>query len=242
MQKLKLFAVLLGLGVLVSCSKDDDSSPNPPPGDAYMTFNAGDTRDYQRTVNNPPTPPENYQIITTNRDTVVEGRTYRVFESTGGPNQYYNQSGADYYTYADVGGALQGVLLENLYLSTSQNAGASWNQVFTDISIPALGGTVSGVLTNKIESKGLTYTVPGYNAYTDVILVSSKVNNIQATVSGFPVNVPADQVFTDIRSYYAPKVGLIHSTSIISFNIDLMGFQYQDSSNVTTKLTASNIP
>lgn len=247
MLKLPLFPALCAALLLVSCSKDDDSSPNPPTGDPYMTLNAGDTRDFQRTVNNPPTSPETYRVTTTGRDTVVGSRTYRVFESTGGPNQYYNISGSDYYTFADVGGALQGVLLENRYLSTSLNTGASWNQDFDNISIPGIGGTVSGTLTNKIEAKGLTYTVPGFATYTNVIQVSSTVNNIVATVEitpgvPFPVNIPADQVYTNIQSYYAPKVGMIHNNSIISFNIDIMGFQYQDSSNITTKLTASNIP
>lgn len=234
--------MFFGLAVLVSCSKDEDSTPNPPGGDPYMTLNAGDTRDFRRTVNNPTTPSENYRVTTTNRDTTVGSRVYRVFESSGGGNQYFNISGSDYYTYADVGGALQGVLLENLYLSTSQNAGATWNQDFDDIAVPGIGGTVSGTLTNKIEAKGLTHIVPGFATYTDVIRVSSTVNNIVATVSGFPVNIPANQVYTNIQSYYAPKVGLIENSSIISFNIDLMGFQYQDSSNVSTILTASSIP
>src|SRR5688572_2033932 len=109
MLKLRLISMFFGLAVLVSCSKDDDSNPNPPGGgDPYMTLNAGDTRDFRRTVNNPTTPSENYQVTTTNRDTTVGSRVYRVFESSGGGNQYFNISGSDYYTYADVGGALQG--------------------------------------------------------------------------------------------------------------------------------------
>ncbi len=248
MLKLSVFAVLGSVFLLISCSKDDDPTPTPPPaGDPYMAMNAGATRDFERTVNNPPSPPESYRVTTTNRDTVVGSRTYRVFESTGGPNQYFNQSGADYYTFADLGGALQGVLLENLYLSTSQNAGASWNQNFNNITIPGITGTVSGTLTNKIEAKGLTYTVPGFATYDSVIRVSSTVNNITATVEiapgvPFPVSIPANQIYTNIQSYYAPRVGMVHNTSIISLDIDVMGFQYQDSSNVTTKLTATSIP
>ncbi|RYD73735.1 MAG: hypothetical protein EOP53_19540, partial [Sphingobacteriales bacterium] len=101
MLKLSVFAVLGSALLMVSCSKDDDSTPNPPAGDPYMSMDAGATRDFERTMNNPPSPPENYRVTTTNRDTVAGSRTYRVFESTGGTNQYYNQSGADYYTFAD---------------------------------------------------------------------------------------------------------------------------------------------
>lgn len=247
MLKLRLISTIFGLAVLASCSKDDDSSPNPPAGDPYITLAAGDTRDYRRTLNNPPSPPENYRVTTTNRDTVAGSRTYRVFESSGGPNQYFNITGSDYFSFADIGGALQGVLLENKYLSTTLNAGSSWNQNFSDITVPGITGTVSGTLTNKIEAKGLTHTVPGFATYNDVIRVSSTVNNIVAMVEiapgvEIPVNIPAGQVYTNIQSYYAPKVGMVENNSIISFNIDVMGFQYQDSSNVSTILTASNIP
>ena len=234
MLKLRLFTGLLALSVLISCSDDDGGSGTPSP-DPYMTTGAGATRDYSSTMNNPPSPPQSYRLTTTNRDTVVGTRTYRVFENNNGPNRYYNISGNDYYTFQNLGAVLGDVLIEDLYLKTNVNAGNSWVQTYSDITIPGAPGPASATFSNKIEEKGISKTVNGI-AYSNVIHVSSTITSASVTVGGFPL--PITGLYTNIHSYYAPRVGMIENSSIVS--IDFMGVQ--DSSNVSTILTASNIP
>lgn len=245
MKKLLLPAVILAFG-LISCSDDDDNTPGPPDPEPFMDTTAGATRDYRMTSHYPPAAPVDYTLTTTNRDTATATRAYRVFENNNGPNRYYTFTGSDYYTVADIGGPLQGILLESLYLRSNLNEGNTWVENFSNLTVVGLPGTVSGKVTHKIEAKGQTRTVSG-EAFTDVIHVSSTIHDIVATVElipGAPMNVPIppEQFSTDVHNYYAPRVGMIENSTIVDVDIDQMGFQLSDSSSTSAVITGYNIP
>lgn len=238
--KKSLFSAILASICLLSCSKDDSSTP-PPTGDAYMDYSVGAVRNYGFKNNNPITPEENYTQTTTNRDTVINGRSYKIFTNSNGGEEYFNTStvsnGNDYYTVTSLAGL--GLGTENiiqLYLKDYVNAGGSWSNGPYNFNIDVSGANVpiSLRLTNTMVSVNGTRTVNGIN-YTDVRHVKTTV---AGTVGTPPLSTDITGLFSDINSYYAPRYGLIENSTILS--IDFMGIQ--DSVNTQTRLLSAVIP
>lgn len=175
-----------------------------------MSTTANSTWLYEN-INNIATPgpiTTTYTLTSTNRDTVINGRSYHVYtNSNGNISEYYNISGSEYYQYRDLPSILGGGKVEALYLKDNLAVGGTWSQNF---SILFSGVTVPITLTYSILEKGGAKTVNGIN-YTDVIGVrtSIAVNN--------PL-IPPTAVTSDIKSYYARKVGLIQSENKVVVN------------------------
>lgn len=199
--KKTFLALFIVLAAGISCKKSSSATPDAP---KYMDFTAGTTWKYQTTNNL--TAAVTINISTsTNRDTTINSKTYHVFtNSNGTPNEYYNITGNDYYTFRSLGAALGNLTIESIYLKDNAAAGVSWSQL---VNVPLTGvGTVPVTLTNTITEKGISRTVNGI-AYTDVIHVTSTL-----AVTG----LPAGSVTTDIQTYYARKSGLIESKYKVS--------------------------
>lgn len=237
MKKYYLLGVF-GLSLLAACSKKDDGGgdPNPPANNNYVTFNQGETRTYDRVVA-PATTPQTYTLTTSNRDSLVEGAAYKVFENDNGPNEYFNINGIDYSTFLDLGGFLSGPPLNYVYLKFDAPVGTTWTKSFSNIDIAGVG-TASGTLKLKIEEKGLTRIVND-STFQNVIRVSSSITNVSITLPGIPVPmpVPSSALTTDIQNYYAPRVGLIENATDIS--VDFQGVQ--QNVNTTTKIKAYHL-
>src|SRR5882724_6401421 len=133
----------------------------------------------------------------TNRDSTITNGTsskiYHVFtNSDGTPNEYYNVSGNDYYTFRSLGAAFGNLTIESIYLKDNAGVGASWSLV---VPVQVTGvGYVPVTLINTIAEKDANRTVSGV-AYTNVIRVTTTI-----VVPG----LPAGSMTTDIQSYYAP--------------------------------------
>ncbi len=197
------WAALLAAGTLVSCKKDETS---PAPTERFMSFTAGSTWNYRLTDNSASTS-SLYTLTATGTDTVANGRTYKIFTNSSGPNQYYNLTGNNYYTFWRLPDALGGGSVEVLYLKDNLKVGETWSQ-----SSPI---TVSGyplvlTLNSKIAQKGISKTVNGitYNNVTDVETTLS--------VAGIPIPYT---LTTDIHNYYAPKVGEIENKMKLNFSV-----------------------
>jgi len=208
----KTYLGLLALLITgISCKK---SSSTPDDAPKYMDFTAGAASKYQ-TTNNLTAGTTTYTVTSTNRDSTINGKVYHVFTNSGSmPNEYYNITGSDYYTFRSLGAALANLTVESIYLKDNAAVGASWNQV---INLPLSGvpGTVPATITNTIAEKGISRTVNSI-AYTDVIHVTTTI-----AVQG----LPAGSLATDIQSYYARKSGLIESKNklnapILTLNVD----------------------
>ena len=169
-----------------------------------MDFTAGTTWKYQ-TTNNLTSAITFNTSTSTNRDSSISGKSYHVFtNSNGTPNEYYNITGTDYWTFRSLGAAFSNLTLEEIYLKDNV-AGTTWSFI---INVPISGGptTVPVTITNTIAEKGIGRTVNGV-AYTDVIHITTTI-----AVPG----LPPGSVTTDIQSYYARKSGLIESKNKIS--------------------------
>ncbi|MCW3092472.1 MAG: hypothetical protein JWP81_3541 [Ferruginibacter sp.] len=206
MKKLILSLVVVSV-IGFSCSKSDPAPPGTTSN--YMTLTAGSTWNYE-SIDILPAITTTYTITSTNRDSVIMGKTYHVFtNSNGSANEYYNISGNDYYNFRNLPAALGGSSAEIHYLNDNAMVGASWNQ-----SVPA---TVSGIsftatLTNTVTEKGISKVVKGVT-YNDVIHVTTTIG---VSIGGIPL--PASALTTDIQSFYARKFGLIQSTNKINLN------------------------
>jgi len=207
-------AIFVLLIALISCKKSSSDPSTTPPAEKYMDFTAGSASKYQTTNNL--TAGVTLNILTsTNRDSTIAGKSYHVFtNSNGTPNEYYNITGNDYWTYRNLGVAFNNQSVASIYLKDNAAVNTSWN---TDINLPVTGfpSGVPVTLINTITEKGVARTVNGVN-YTDVLHITTTVS-----VTG----LPAGSITTDIHSYYARKAGLIEnknkiSAPLLSVNVD----------------------
>jgi hypothetical protein len=185
-----------------SCKKGSTPSAS---NEVYMNLTAGNTWTYEIT-NNLTAGVTSNTFTSTNRDSSISGKNYHVFtNSNAAPNEYYNITGSDYYTFRNLI-ALANAAFANIYLKSTVAAGASWSQtenITVNIGVPT---TIPLTITHTIVAKDLSRTVSG-KTYTSVI---------QTTTTITSTSLPAGALTTDIKSYYAPKYGLIESKNKIT--------------------------
>ncbi len=221
--KIKYFLFATALLFIFSCKKS--STPNNSQTDNYLTTSAGSTWNYHEIDSSGSTPVNSdYTITSTNKDSLINGRSYHVYNISSGGNQYLNVSGNDYYQFDSLPSALGTTTFERLYLKDNANVGTNWTQ---DLSVTVQGVPVPVQLSYSIVEKGISRTINGKD-YSDVIHVSTTIS------SSF---IPAANLTTSIDSYYAKKYGLIESSTIISLNY--LGFV--QNVNVETKIVSANL-
>lgn len=184
--------------VSISCKKDSTPAPVTPV-DKYMTFTTGSIWNFETILNPSSANPvsTSYSIISSSRDTTINAAQYHVYtNNNGGPNEYFYNTGNDYYTYTALPLSLGGGNVVILYLKDNAAVGTEWSETYPVI---VSGFPFNLTLTNKIEERGLIKAVNG-KQYSDVI-------RVKRTLSA---NIPIAYTLTDeINYYYAPKYGSI---------------------------------
>ena len=198
-------AISVALLIMAGCKKKAADTPA-----SYMPNTANSSWNYDTKATAPAATTGNYTLKATNKDTVIGSRTYRVYTSTGGQNEYYAQVGSDYYQYTTAAG-LSTQAVEVLYLKDAA-AGTTWteNQTITMNSIP-----ISTTLTYQIAEKGISYTTNG-KTYTDVTHVKVTLGALT-----LPLPIPISQT-SDINFYYARGVGRIYNHTIVTVAAPLL--------------------
>jgi hypothetical protein len=192
-----LFMVLLS----ISCKKKNDSSPAPVPATTnYQPVTSGSTWTYSSAYS---TGSSNYTLTATSKDSVFNGRTYKVFSNSNGANEYYCISGSDYYRYAFVNALNQSVDL--LYLKDNAAVGDKWSDTK---NITIQGVAVTAVIETKIAEKNISYSVNG-KTYTNVI-------HIKVSPAFSVGSLSIVTTTNDVNYYFAKGVGLIYSNVNIS--------------------------
>ena len=209
MKKIIFGLLFVASAAVISCKKDDPAPAKPAV--KFMSFSAGSSWNYKVT-DNPSTTPvvSNYTLTATSGDTTASSKTYHIFSNTSGPNDYYNNTGSDYFTFRKLPESLAGSTVEVLYLKDNLPVNGTWSQ-----AIPITVSTFPLTLTfnNKIAQKGISMAVNGVN-YTDV-------TDVQTTLS--IAGIPAFVTYTltsDIHYYYAPKYGQIANNTKIDFIVN----------------------
>lgn len=226
--KISKFYILAFAAIIfnVSCSKDDPN-PNPPGNSSYVNTASGSTWTYHlEDMSTGSTVASDYVITSTDRDTSIASKTYHVFNTTLGGNQYLGKVGNEYYQYDSLPAAIGSAAIERLYLKDNVSAGATWTQ---SINIPVPGSPIPIPFTiaNTLAEKDISRTVNGTN-YTNVIHVSTAITSAL---------IPAASLQTSINSFYAPGVGLIENTNTI--HLDFLGIV--EDVVTETKLTSSTL-
>ena len=190
-----------------SCKKSDTQTPVPTPTDKYMNYTSGSEWNIE-TINDASTSPVtvNYKLTSTNRDSTINSKAYHVYTNSIGANEYYYNTGNDYYNYRVLSPGLGGGAAEILYLKDNAAVGTEWSQTFP---VTISGVPITATFTNKIEERGTTKTVNAVE-YKDVIKVKTTLQ-----IAGIPFQTT---ITTDIYKYYAPKVGPITERTAIDIS------------------------
>jgi hypothetical protein len=191
---------------IISCKKNETANMRQP--DIYLTTSTGSTWNYRETDSSGAAPvTSHYTLTSTSKDSSIGGKSYHIFSSSTGGNQYLNVTGNDYYQFDSLPETLGAVVFEMLYLKDNAAVGISWSQNL-NVTLPGIPIPVPVTLTYNIVETGISRTVNG-TSYTDVIHVATSIS------SAF---IPAASLTTNINSYYAKKYGLIETSNIIVIN------------------------
>jgi hypothetical protein len=225
---MKVKALLFPVFMLfaVSCKKTPQTSSQGA-GGTYLTTSTGSSWNYHQIDSSGSNPVNSdYNVTSTSTDTVINGRSYHIFNTSAGRNQYLNISGNDYYQFDTLPAGIGSAVFERLYLKDNSPVGTQWGQSVT-VTVPGIPFPVPVTLTNTISEKGISRTVNG-NSYSDVIRVSSTISSSL---------IPGASLTSSINSYYAKKYGLIENTTII--HLDFTGIIANV--NIETKIVSATL-
>ena len=213
------FAALYLCFFTFSCGKNGNPSPATGSVDKYMSTTTGSTWTYD-VITNPGTAGSTVAIdivSVSGTDTTVEQgtanqRIYRILKHTNGNvSDYYNVTGSDYYRFQTL--PLNNVKIQNIYLKDNAPVGTTWSQT-VNVTVTGLG-VVPIIVANSIVEKGINKTVNGIN-YNNVITVKTDLST----------SLSPGAIISDIKSFYAPKIGLIQgdykvTVALASVNINI---------------------
>lgn len=196
MQKAALFLFCIFVFVTLSSSNcNKKSNQTPEPEFTYQPTTAGSQWNYTTTGTAGGTPVNTSFVLTaTSKDTVSNGRTYKVFTNSAGANEYYNKSGSDYYRISSLAALPQA--LEVLYLKDNQPAGFVWSETknFTITGVPI---PIPATLTFTNTRVKYDTSFNGNN-FKDVIRV-----RLSVSIPGLVIDN------NDITYLFAKNVGMI---------------------------------
>lgn len=148
MQKTLFICTILSI-VLSAGNCKKSSTPDPgTPASSYQPTTTGSEWNYTTTGTTASGPVNtSFKLTATSKDSVSNGKTFRVFSNTAGANEYYVKVGNDYSRISVFPGLEQQI--ELLYLKDNLLAGGSWSE------------TKNVVVQNIPIAVNVTYTVMG---------------------------------------------------------------------------------
>lgn len=202
MQKTLLACTVLFI-VLCAGNCKKPSTPDPgTPASSYQPTTTGSEWNYTTTGSTASGPVNtSYKLTATSKDSVANGKTFRVFTNSAGANEYYVKIGNDYSRISSFASVTNAV--EVLYLKDNLSAGASWSE------------TKNVTISGNSASVNITYTVIGnkfdtsFNGNTFKECVRIKVN----PDIGFPFQQ------NDIWYLFAKDVGMIANKVRLKFDL-----------------------
>lgn len=189
------FCLVASSLVLFTQCKKDDSSPSQVTNSNYSPLTTGSTWTYSSTEDT--SAATTFTATVTDKDTTVNGRTYKVLTtSDASGNIYMTREDSNYYRFSSfpqIG--ING--FEELYLKDNRPVNSPWTatQNFTLSGSPI---PLTATLTYNITEKGISHSVNG-QTYNDVIHVNVDINVFSVSIGGGDF-------------YYAKGIGLIDNT------------------------------
>jgi hypothetical protein len=196
----KILFIALGAMAITSCQKN--STVTPVVTQPYLSVTANSTWNYEL-VDSVALTTTPYTLTSTNRDSVVNGKSFHVFTNSAGPNEYYNLTDKQYFSFERPPSPMDlGNRIVYLYL-LEETQGTGWSQSHMVSFYP--GQELLATFNNSIAEKGISKTVNN-KAYTDVIRVNTIISVAGLSAGSFTGTISA---------YFAPKVGMIQKDSKI---------------------------
>ena len=244
MKKVLFYALFLLFGA-ISCKKsspstgdnnNNDTIPTPTV-EKFMSYSAGSVWNYQTINNDSVLDITNYTLTCSNIDTLIGGKSYRIFyssDTSGTTEEYYNNTGRDYFQYARLSDLLPE--LDMKYLNDSLPALSNWTSqpisITQQVTVPPfpnpINVTITASLKTTLEEKGGSLIVNG-TTYNNVIKVKTELVNITTSPSLITVAVESQS----IHNYFAPKYGRIKG----DFQMHVTATGYGDVINTNTSTT-----
>lgn len=196
MKKIIVCAFLPASAMLLftNCSKSDSSTAGSSANFTPLTVATNWTYKYSENGG----PSNTFKLTVTNRDTVANGKTYKVISNSDGTTTYMAKVGSEYYRFASFPSI--GINnFEELYLKDDKAVNDNW---LATTSIVLNGTTIPVSVTHTIKGKGESRTVNGV-AFNNVTHV-----RLDITAAGFGIGGG--------DFYYQDGVGLIED--VISVN------------------------
>lgn len=202
MQKTLLICTILSI-VLSAGNCKKPSTPDPgTPAASYQPTTTGSEWNYTTTGTTASGPVNtSFKLTATSKDSVANGKTFRVFTNSAGANEYYVKVGNDYSRISSLASLTSAV--ELLYLKDNLTAGASWSE------------TKNVTISGTPVSVNITYSVVGgkfdtsFNGNTFKDCIRIKVN----PDIGFPFQE------NNIWYLFAKNVGLIVNKVRLKFDL-----------------------
>jgi len=183
--------VASSLFLFTHCKKDD-SSPSSTAAVNYSPLTVGSSWTYNYTEGTSPT--TTFTSTVTDKDTAVNGKTYKVLSSSDDSgNRYLAKVDSNYYRFASFAGIGS---FEELYLKDNRPVNSTWTNTVT-FTIPGSPIPLSADLVYLVKEKGIAYDVNG-KQYKDVIHISADINLLGSSIGGGDF-------------YYAQGIGLIEN-------------------------------
>lgn len=187
----------------VSCLKESSKIPNQGSKANYQPVTAGSEWNYRVSG----TSNYIYTVRAEDRDSIINGKSYRVFSNNKDPYEYYFKTGGDYYRFGSPE-EFNYQPIDLLYIRDYLKPGEEWLEVET---IKLGGVPVSAEVTVKILEKDIEYTVNN--------MLFKKVIHLLVTpkfVGGTFIPIGSE---SDIHYYYADSVGFIYNKTALKIPI-----------------------
>jgi hypothetical protein len=181
--------------LFAQCKKDEDTAPAAK---SFTPLTAGTNWTYQYTEG--ATTLQTFKLTVTSKDTVANGRTYKVLTtSNGGANNYLAQSNSEYYRLTSI--PQVGLMnVEELYLKDNENVNGTWTK---NVNATVSGTNITAAFLYTIKGKGESRPV-GSQTYQNVTHVHLDIS------APFVGNVGSGDF------YYAEGIGMVESNIVIS--------------------------
>jgi hypothetical protein len=177
------------LYILTGCKKD--GKPSTDVSD-YSPLTVGSNWTYISTEGTSDT--SQFTLTVTDKDTGINGKTYKVLSSSNGSeNNYLAKIDSNYYRYASISDTGR---FEELYLKDKRPVNSGWANA-ASLTIPGSPTPLTADLTYLIKEKGMSLHANG-KTFNNVIHVAVQIS------------VPAlTPTFGQGDFYYAKGIGLI---------------------------------
>jgi len=155
MQKTLLICTILSI-VLSAGNCKKPSTPDPgTPASTYQPTTTGSEWNYTTTGTTASGPVNTtFKLTATSKDSVSNGKTFRVFTNSAGTNEYYVKVGNDYSRISSLASLTNQV--ELLYLKENLSVGATWSEIknvtITGAPFPVDVNMIYSVVKGKFDT------------------------------------------------------------------------------------------